>query len=534
MLAVAAGAVLFASQQPVGAGWLGLVAVAPLAALARDIGRGPRPFRTGLGWGTLAGLCFYVPFIEWIRHIGEVVALPLLASFMALHVGLFVAGVAVWGERPAEATAWRARLARGWWRPGFVAVWWVVLEAVRGAFPLGGFPWGMLGYSQATGGLLLTAARGIGVVGVTFLCAAIGAAVEEAVHRALLARQGVEGAGGDAEAVFAGLRVPLAAILGLMVAGILIGGDPPEPTGETLDVAGVQGFAEDSTGESPGRAMRMADGMLETTARMIADGGVPELTVWPEAAINGDPRVTPELADAIDEAMVMLDGGPLITGVDFVADEQRFHRTLSLYEGVDVAAAEDEPQDAYAKRKLVPFGEYVPLRSALEWFPPLQRTPRDAVPGDRWAVFDVGGAMVAPLICFDVVSGPFAQEAVTDGAQLIVVGTMNASYGVSGMSDQHLAFSQLRAVETGRHVVHAAVTGISGMVAPDGTVTQRTGHYEQAIIRDDVPLVDSQTLATRLGRAPLILIVTAAVAGIGIRGAAGLRARGRAAMPSPR
>ncbi len=67
------------------------------------------------------------------------------------------------------------------------------------------------------------------------------------------------------------------------------------------------------------------------------------------------------------------------------------------------------------------------------------------------------------------------------------------------MSDQHIAFSQLRAVETGRWVVHAALSGRSAIVDPTGGVQQRTGHFEQAVIRADIPLVEGITLATRVG-----------------------------------
>ena len=86
-------------------------------------------------------------------------------------------------------------------------------------------------------------------------------------------------------------------------------------------------------------------------------------------------------------------------------------------------------------------------------------------------------------------------DQVDAGAQVLVVSTNNASFGRSAASAQHLAFSQVRAVETGRWVVHAGISGISALVDPTGAASQQTGLFEQAIVRGDVPLVDEATPA---------------------------------------
>jgi apolipoprotein N-acyltransferase len=184
------------------------------------------------------------------------------------------------------------------------------------------------------------------------------------------------------------------------------------------------------------------------------------------------------------------------------------------------------------KRQPVPFGEYIPFRPLVDWYPPVNRMrPTDAVAGTEPAVLDAGldGVRVGAVICFESVFPRLVHSQVREGANVLVVGTNNSTFGRTGMSDQHLAFSSLRAVETGRWIVHAALTGKSGIVAPDGSVTQETGVYEQALLRADVPLVEGRTLATAVGDGVGWAALALTVAGLG---AAGWRTRRRAAaMP---
>lgn len=533
-LAVIGGLALWAGHPPVGWSWLGLVAVAPLAGVGRLVGRGARPVRTGFGAGLLAGLCFFLPLLEWIRHIGEWAALPLLAVSQAVFVGAFVAGVAWWGERAPAPTGGGlvGHLAAAWWRPAMIAGWWVALELVRSSVPLGGFPWGVLGYTQADGGPVLGVARVLGVLGVSLVCAAIGACAEELVHRIVSIRRGSPKMGWDPEQAFAAARTPLVTVLALVVASVLIGSDPPAPTGATVDVGIVQGVSDDSTGQSATRAAAIAARMVETTQEMVAEGGAPELTVWPETALDGDPDEVPALAEAAIEALDLIGGAPLLTGLDRWPDDEpdRFRRTMTLFAGDDLT-----PRGEYDKRRPVPFGEYVPYRAVLGVLAPLQRTPRDAIPGQRAVAIEAAGTRLGPLLCFDVAYPQIAREAVVEGAEILVVGTNNVSYGPSAMSDQHIAFSQLRAVETGRHVVHAALTGRSAFVDPDGVVSQRTGSFTQAIARTEVPVVAAATVWNRIGDAGTYALCALLALGVGARIVALrlVRADGRGMAPPP-
>src|SRR6266545_3073022 len=144
-----------------------------------------------------------------------------------------------------------------------------------------------------------------------------------------------------------------------------------------------------------------------------------------------------------------------------------------------------ELADRYRKRRLVPFGEYVPVAWLMGRVLPVTRegVPFDKVPGDRLRPMVVDGVRVGTIICWESAYAEDPRRLAREGAQIIVVATNNASFGEGPGSRQHLASSQLRAVEEGRTVVQAAVSGSSAIIGPDGVARQQTGLYQQATIR---------------------------------------------------
>lgn len=474
-LAAAGGLLLYAGHPPVDAAWAGPLALVPLLALARDAARGPRPLRAAAGWGLLAGLVFFGPLIWWMERFG-VLPWALLCLLQAAAVAAFVAGMAHWDGRP--------------WRPVVAVVLWVGLEAARSVFPLSGFPWGVLGYTQHDGGPLLPVARTLGVLGVSGACAALAACAEEALHR-----------------VRRSPRLAAAPVLGavatLVASGALGLVGPPPPTGRLLDMVAVQGNDIESTSAAgvarvdTGRIVRVAERMVEASRPLArAPGGPPDVVVWPENSLDADIRdaANAPVRALVAEALAVTDGSRLLAGAYLDGP-----RPNTLY---NVQAEVTGPRrlgQMYRKRSAVPFAEYVPARRWLGWVPGLQQVPNDMLPGRRPQLLRFGDARIGALICFENLFPELARSEVREGAQLLLVSTNNASFGRTPMSRQHLAFSQLRAVESGRWLLHAGISGISGVVDPAGRVTRRTGLFRQAVVRADLPLVDGWTPAVRLG-----------------------------------
>jgi apolipoprotein N-acyltransferase len=129
----------------------------------------------------------------------------------------------------------------------------------------------------------------------------------------------------------------------------------------------------------------------------------------------------------------------------------------------------------------------------------------------------VGEHLVADAICFDVAYDDGLAGQVARGAELVTVQTSNAMFSQTGQLGQQFEISRLRALETGRWVVVAAINGVSGVVRPDGTVVASAPARTQEVLLETVGLSTTTTPAVRLGvwpaRIALIFLVlhTAAV-----------------------
>jgi apolipoprotein N-acyltransferase len=168
------------------------------------------------------------------------------------------------------------------------------------------------------------------------------------------------------------------------------------------------------------------------------------------------------------------------------------------------------PGYRYVKKHPAPFAEYIPYRSFFRNFSDkvdLVRT--DFAPGKLSGALPMGGTTVGDVICFEVAYDGIVQRAVRDGAQLLVVQTNNATFGYTDESVQQLAMSRLRAIETGRGVVHISTVGVSAIYGPDGAELARSGHFTAEALEATLPLRDGLTPAVRTGPgAEVVLALT--------------------------
>jgi apolipoprotein N-acyltransferase len=196
------------------------------------------------------------------------------------------------------------------------------------------------------------------------------------------------------------------------------------------------------------------------------------------------------------------------------------------------------PGPLYVKRQLVPFGEYIPFRGLLSHITSLVALqPQNFTAGRRAVVFRVGRIRLGDVICYEVGFDGLVSSEVRAGANLLAVQTNDATFEVDGQlgeSLQQLAMARIRAVESDRAVVVSSTTGVSAVIAPDGTVLARTSTWRPAIIDARVPLLHTITLADRVGAGPEYLITGLAVAAFGwaLFGWAAARRRRRPADPT--
>ena len=378
------------------------------------------------------------------------------------------------------------------------------MEALRARVPWGGFTWGRLAASQDSGPFTPWVAVA-GMPALSLVVALTGALLAAGLLALLDARR-LFSRGRNAVAA-----VSLVGAAAVVVSGLLLPG-PPRAAGATR-VAVVQGNVPRlglDAFEQTRRVLRNHVGLTVELGDQVRTGTLPapDLVIWPENTTDIDPRTDAESAFLIDGAARAVDR-PILVGAVLDRTDGRVENAGVVWDPVS------GPGERYVKRHLVPYGEYVPLRSLLE--PRIGRLaliPRDFVPGSRPGVLRVGGVVLGDVICFEVAYDDLVRDVVRGGARLLVVQTNNATYGRTAQPAQQFAMSRLRAVETGRAVVVAATSGISGVVLPSGRVVARTAEFTPATLLEQVPLVDGRTLATRVGAWPELAISLVGVLGV--------------------
>jgi apolipoprotein N-acyltransferase len=275
------------------------------------------------------------------------------------------------------------------------------------------------------------------------------------------------------------------------------------PAGDTrtVTVAAIQGNVPSLGLDFNAQRRAVLDNHVARTLELaseVAAGRLarPQMVIWPENASDIDPLRNPDARARINQAAEAV-GVPILVGTVLVQpDGQTTTNTVLVWQpGVG-------PVERNDKRRVLPFGEYLPWRSFFRLFSPEADRAGYFVPGDGPGVVHMSGTTVGIAICWEVAFDDLLTDSVRNGAELLAVPTNNATFGLTEMTYQQLAMSQVRAIEHNRAVVVAATSGVSAMIRPDGTITTRTEQFRPAILVEQVALRNSETLATRLGSVP--------------------------------
>lgn len=427
----------------------------------------------GAACGGVAGVAFFGVLVSWTWFFGAVAYLPFVLFLSSWWV---LAGALVgWLDSHRVAAA-----------PVVGGVW-VLVEAGRGRWPFGGFAWGEVGSAfhdlpvarsvAAWGGVLL-----VSFAAVTLNRLALDAGLAWRARRARVARR----SGAGAAALFAGV-----AAAHLLLPSLT-------PTG-ALRVALVQGN-DKNRDLTPAE---VANRYLLRNHLRLAEGieGPVDLVVFPESSLDADPRRDPFLDEALTGGARRHDAA-VLAGGNTEAPEGRLYNTAFLFR-----PSGREPA-IYRKQHLVPFGEFVPWRGALSFIDALEAVPRDYAPGAGGTLFRVAGRRIGILICFESAFGPLARSYARNGAGAIVVMTNNRSFRRSPNSAQHLALGQMRAAETGRPVLHAGISGITGVIDASGRLRAKTSLFEPTVLLGEVTTTSGRTPYVALGEWALGLAAT--------------------------
>ncbi|QNS07771.1 apolipoprotein N-acyltransferase [Streptomyces xanthii] len=489
LLAAAAGLLLYLSFPPRELPWL-----APLAFALFGVAVYGRRMRAGFGLGLVFGLAYLVPLLSWTGV--DVGPLPWLALALAEALVLSLAGLGI--AYVSKLPLWPL------WASGV----WIADEALRARFPFGGFPWGKVAFGQPSGVFLpLASLGGTPLLGFAVVLSGFGLGALALRLKALCGRE-------RARVLRDGGVVAAAAFtVAPVVAGAVL--LPFVPTGAeagTARVALIQGNVPRMGLDFNAQRRAVLDYHVRETMKLaerIEKGETkrPDLVLWPENSSDIDPYVNMDAYDEISKAAEAV-GAPISVGAVVTAKDGSTRNRLILWD------PEKGPGATYDKRHLQPFGEYMPYRSFFRIFSKDVDRAGNFVPGERAVAFDMNGTKIGNITCYEAAFDDVVRDQVDAGAEILSVPSNNATFELSQMTYQQLAMDRVRAVEHGRAVMVPVTSGVSAVIRPDGSIAQRTGMFEPDTLIADVPRRTSETLATRAGVWPEVLLVAIGAGGL--------------------
>jgi len=337
-------------------------------------------------------------------------------------------GVSVWALLRSPVTPGRALAALL-----VVPSYWLLVEWIRSWQALGG-PWALLGASQWQHPAILglAAVGGVWLVSFAIVAANTGIVI-------LIVAPGV-----------------LVRALGAVATAIAIAAGPAafaltpaiHPTGY-VTVALVQPGIENNSRLRDNASQRLSAGLRYRH---------PDLIVWGESSIAYDLRIDHSLLRQL-ENLSAADGAQILVNQDSFTPKGK-SKVAVLVSPHGIVAT-------YPKTRLVPFGEYIPFRQQLGWLTRISKAaPTNMIPGDGARVMTATTPGARPLkigvlICFEAAFPDMSQVDTVHGAQLLVYQTSDSTFQQTWAPAQHAALLALRAAETGRPAVQAALTGVT-------------------------------------------------------------------------
>ena len=401
----------------------------------------------------------------------------LVALFVTLYslTGVFAAGLHLLIDK-------RLRIAV------FPAVW-VLLEWFRSWF-LTGFPWLFAGY-----GHLETPLTGFapvtGVLGLSFFCALTAVLLYSTVLR-LLRGDRIAGSlfGKLAGSRWAGVGF----VIVIWCAGLLMARiEWAIPFRENVQVSVVQGNIEQHTKWR----QSMIHPILNTYLTLTNKEWGREIIVWPEASITLFRESAGSILRALDRRGKQA-GTTLVLGIPDRDEAGQFLNT---------AVSVGEGTGSYIKRRLVPFGEYVPMEDQLRGlitFFDLPMSRNQAGPWDQIPLL-AGSLKLSLSICYEVVYAELVRKTV-DRPDLFITISNDTWFGHSIGPEQHLQMAAMRALENGRWMIRATNNGITALIDHQGKVQARLSSFEPGVLRGSVSIMKGVTPYHQTGQWPVLVL----------------------------
>lgn len=477
LLAILSGIMLTASFPPFRLSFLAFFALVPLLFSIKN-----EPFSKAFKLGLIAGTTHYLTLIYWIVVVlgryGNLSTLVSLGPFvlLCLYLSLYLAFF-------SGLTTW---LISSRFFLLFIGSVWVGLEYVRAKL-LTGFPWCLLGYTQYNHLYLIQVADLCGVYGISFLIILSNGLL---YHLFFGRHNKIKGT----------LKWEILSVL-LLVGGTYAYGYYCLKTG-TVDKAHsrmvnaviVQANIDQSLKWEPTYQTETIE-IYQRLTRSAYDFK-PDLIVWPETSVpfffQNDVEFAPKIIALVRESnSSIMFGSPAYKQID---------GKTKYYNRAYLITSTDQPYQYYDKVKLVPFGEYVPLKRYLFFVNRLVPAAGDFESGNRIAPLKGKHFLPGILICFEAIFPELASTHTRRGADILINLTNDAWFGKTSAPHQHLSMAVFRAVENRRPMIRAANTGISAFIGPEGRIIELSSLFKEETLKASIGISNSPlTFYARFG-----------------------------------
>ena len=386
----------------------------------------------------------------------------------SLLTAILVAFLAIFPALTAGVVAKGANRAGPWQRITFAGLVWVAIEYFRGDWLLNGYPWLQIAYTQLNTPLAGYAPV-LGVYGMGFLLAVSASALVETGRQRLPTWRGL---------------LPIVLVWG---GGWLLKGEQwTHAIGEPIKITLIQGnIAQDQ---------KWLPDQRTSTLRLYQDlterHWDSDVVIWPETAIPAFFSDVKEVYLDPLAAMAREHGTDIVVSLPSGGDKVYYNSVLVLS---DMATW-------YHKNHLLPFGEYLPWQPLSGWVLDRLQIPLGSFTAgaDRQTLLQAGGYAFITTICYEDAFGEQMLKQLDQAAYLVNL-TNDAWFGNTAEPHQHMQMAQMRALETGRYLVRATNTGVSGFVGPDGMPRQRAPMFVTTTLTASIVPMAGLTPYARLG-----------------------------------
>jgi apolipoprotein N-acyltransferase len=456
--------------------WVGLV---PLLFAVMEGKKGFfLPFKLFLVYGLFYYLCLYTWFFS--LHPLSWQGVDDVKSIMIITLLWLAISVAQAFQCSVNGIFYKILNPKGIFKAISIPFIWILIEWLQ-ELTIWGMPWGRLAVSQS---MFLPGIQSVSLLGSLFLSGLIvatnafiayGIWQGDFLKKACLIAAGIF----LANAAFGAVRL-----------AVLSG----RHYGESVKAAAIQGnLPSYEKWKNEGRDA--FDIFMELSEQAAIEGA--KIILWPETAIpvyieqdNFYDKAYRQFAK--EHSVYLIAGG-------FVKRDGQSYSALVMY-SPDGSGGVD---DAYLKRHLVPFGEFVPYRDivvkVLPFLSNFTMLGSDLTQSDESMMLESEYGRMSGLICFDSIFSQLVREDIKNGSELILIGTNDSYYDKFANPFQHNAHAVLRAVEYDRFILRAANTGLSTIISPTGKVEKSSRMRTECFVSGEVPFIGGRTLYSYVG-----------------------------------